>query len=205
MIDERELREIVTTNLINYRKANNYTQAVLAEKINYSDKAISKWERGESLPDLYTLALLADLYGITVSDLITKNEKLAKPKRKYSSKSHSIISCLAFLLVWLIATIAYIVPQIITDKPFLWLSFIYAIPVSTIVMLVFSMMWGNSKTSFVWVTLMILSIILSVSLSIFLFTGHVKIWLLFIVFVPLELLTIFWFWLRKQRGKIKTA
>ena len=58
MIDEKELREIVTTNLINYRKANNYTQAVLAEKINYSDKAISKWERGESLPIALLKALL---------------------------------------------------------------------------------------------------------------------------------------------------
>ena len=82
MIDEKELREIVTTNLINYRKANNYTQAVLAEKINYSDKAISKWERGESLPDLYTLALLADLYGITIGDLTTKHEKPIKATKK---------------------------------------------------------------------------------------------------------------------------
>ena len=62
---EIELKETITANLIKYRKTNSYTQAALAEKINYSDKAVSKWERGESIPDLYTLTLLAELYGIT--------------------------------------------------------------------------------------------------------------------------------------------
>lgn len=201
MIDERELREIVTTNLINYRKANNYTQAVLAEKINYSDKAISKWERGESLPDLYTLALLADLYQITINDLTTKHEKPIKATKKNTSKVHTIITWLAFLLVWLVATISYLFPFIFTESQYLWLAFIYAIPVSLIVLLVFSMLWGNSKKSFVWVSLLTLSIILSVSLTVFLLAGITKIWFLFILYVPLELLTIFWFWLRRQRKK----
>ena len=201
MIDEKELREIVTTNLINYRKANNYTQAVLAEKINYSDKAISKWERGESLPDLYTLALLADLYGITIGDLTTKHEKPIKATKKNSNKIHTIITWLAFLLVWLVATISYLFPVIFTESNHLWLTFVYALPVSCIVLLVFSMLWGNSQRSFIWVTLLILSIILSICLSVSLLASITKIWLLFILFIPLELLNIFWFWLRRQRKK----
>lgn len=201
MIDEKELREIVTTNLINYRKANNYTQAVLAEKINYSDKAISKWERGESLPDLYTLAIIADLYGITISDLTTKHEKPIKATKKNSNKIHTIITWLAFLLVWLVATISYLFPLIFTESNYLWLTFIFALPVSFIVLLVFSMLWGNSKKSFVWVTFLILSVILSICLSVSLLVGITKIWFLFILFIPLELLTIFWFWLRRQRKK----
>lgn len=201
MIDEKELREIVTTNLINYRKANNYTQAVLAEKINYSDKAISKWERGESLPDLYTLALLADLYGITIGDLTTKHEQPIKTTKKNSNKIHTIITWLAFLLVWLVATISYLFPLIFTESHYLWLSFVYALPISFIVLLVFSMLWGSSKKSFVWVTLLILSIILSICLSVSLLASITKIWLLFILFIPLELLNIFWFWLRRQRKK----
>ena len=201
MIDEKELREIVTTNLINYRKANNYTQAVLAEKINYSDKAISKWERGESLPDLYTLALLADLYGITIGDLTTKHENPIKATKKNSNKIHTIITWLAFLLVWLVATISYLFPVIFTESNHLWLTFVYALPVSCIVLLVFSMLWGNSQRSFIWVTLLILSIILSICLSVSLLASITKIWLLFILFIPLELLNIFWFWLRRQRKK----
>ena len=56
MLNENELKKIVTENLIYYRKINKLTQLQLAEKLNYSDKAISKWERGESLPDLYILS-----------------------------------------------------------------------------------------------------------------------------------------------------
>ena len=55
MINEEQFKALVAKNLANYRKINNLTQLDLAEKLSYSDKAISKWERGESLPDLYTL------------------------------------------------------------------------------------------------------------------------------------------------------
>ena len=129
---EEKLKETITANLINYRKANNYTQAALAEKINYSDKAISKWERGESIPDLYTLTLLAELYGITINDLISKEEK-AKPKPKKTKKSNAIITTLSVILVWLVACVAYIIPLLFKDIPNLWLTFIVALPVSFIV------------------------------------------------------------------------
>ena len=48
------------------RKKNNWTQAKLADKLNYSDKAISKWERAEAVPDIETLHALAELFGVTV-------------------------------------------------------------------------------------------------------------------------------------------
>lgn len=195
-MEEKDLKEIVTTNLINYRKANNYTQANLAEKLNYSDKAISKWERGESLPDLYTLMLLADLYGITLNDLVTNNENVKiKPKKK--NNNHLKITLLSCLLVWLVATIAYVIPLIFTNIPHLWLTFILAIPVSFILLLVFSALWGNNKTNFICVTGLILTIILSICMPLYVCLSLTKIWFLFILFVPLELLNIFWFLLRK--------
>ena len=69
MINEELFKQIVAKNLTNYRKINNLTQQDLADKLCYSDKAISKWERGESLPDLYTLGKIAELYNITINDL----------------------------------------------------------------------------------------------------------------------------------------
>ena len=112
----KDFKEILVENLINLRKSNKLTQLELSEKIGYSDKAISKWERGESLPDLYTLALLADLYGITIGDLTTKHEKPIKATKKNSNKIHTIITWLAFLLVWLVATISYLFPLIFTES-----------------------------------------------------------------------------------------
>ena len=48
----KELREIIGENLTELRKQKGYTQISLAEKLNYSDKAISKWENGSSLPPI---------------------------------------------------------------------------------------------------------------------------------------------------------
>ena len=193
---EEKLKETITTNLINYRKANNYTQAALAEKINYSDKAISKWERGESIPDLYILTLLAKLYGITINDLISSKEKI-KPKKKTTKKSSAIITTLSVILVWLVACVAYVVPLLFKDIPNLWLIFIVALPVSFIVLLVFSTLWGNKKTTFACITGLVLTIILSIALPLSVCFSLHKAWLLFILFLPLELLNIFWFILRK--------
>lgn len=193
---EIELKEIITTNLIKYRKVNNYTQAALAEKINYSDKAISKWERGESIPDLYTLILLANLYGITLNDLTTKEVKV-KPKAKRSAKKNVIITILSVIIVWLVACLTYIIPLLFKDIPNLWIIFVVALPVSFIVLLVFSALWGNKKTNFTCITGLILTIILSVALPLSVCLSIHKAWLLFILFAPLELMNIFWFILRK--------
>lgn len=195
-MNELELKEIITNNLIHYRKLNNLTQASLAEKINYSDKAVSKWERGESIPDVYTLSLLAELYGITINDLISKEVKV-KPKPKKNTKRNVIITILSVIIVWLVACICYIIPLIFKNIPNLWMAFIIALPVSFIVLLVFSALWGNKKTNFACITGLILTIILSIALPLSVCFSMHKAWLLFILFIPLELMNIFWFILRK--------
>ena len=53
------LNYIVSKNLSDLRKRNGLTQAELAEKLNYSDKAVSKWEKGESLPGVEVLYKLS--------------------------------------------------------------------------------------------------------------------------------------------------
>ena len=70
LMDESVLRKTIGKNIALYRKANKDTQASLGEKLSYTDKAVSKWERGESIPDVYVLSCIAELYGITVSDEI---------------------------------------------------------------------------------------------------------------------------------------
>ena len=193
---ELELKETITNNLIHYRKLNNLTQATLAEKINYSDKAISKWERGESIPDIYTLTMLAELYGITINDLTT-NKKQLKPKMKNHKQNHLIITILSVILVWLAASVTYLLPSVFKNIPNLWISFIVALPVSFIVLLVFSTLWGTKKTTFLSITGLILTIILAIALIFSICLSLHKAWLLFILFVPLELLNTFWFILRK--------
>ena len=94
----------IAKNLIYYRKAANLTQAELAQKINYSDKSVSKWESGNGVPDIYILLKLAELYGITVNDLVSERSSAAPPKRM-SKWRHILIMLLSSGIVWLVATV----------------------------------------------------------------------------------------------------
>ena len=75
-MDNEKLKYQIGTNIALYRKRAGLTQAGLAEKLNYSDKAVSKWERGESVPDVLTLFMLAEQFEITINDLLTDPEAL---------------------------------------------------------------------------------------------------------------------------------
>ena len=75
-MDDATLGNQIGSNIAAYRKQAGLTQAGLAEKLNYSDKAVSKWERGESVPDVMTLVQLAELFRIPVGELLADPDAL---------------------------------------------------------------------------------------------------------------------------------
>ena len=101
--DEQTLRRTVAKNIAAYRKSHKDTQLDLARKLNYSDKSVSKWERGEGLPDVYILAQIAQLYGVTVSNLIGEEE----PPKKANPHFHIYVLLLSVALVFVIAAILF--------------------------------------------------------------------------------------------------
>ena len=76
-----EINGRIAKKLIYYRKAAGFTQAELAEKINYSDKSVSKWEQGNGVPDIYILMQLANIYGVTVDDIVGDGAPTPPKKR----------------------------------------------------------------------------------------------------------------------------
>lgn len=198
MRNENEFKELVAENLAYYRKVNNLTQLQLAEKLNYSDKSISKWERGESLPDIYILYTITELFGITLNDLTKKKKTKIK---KIRIKSRTLITLLSFGLCWLIATIVYVLLGIFFPTlTKTWLAFIYAIPASMIVLIVFSKLWTSNIVLFLSTSILFWTIPLSIYLSF----NYDKLWLLFITGIPLQILTILWFTLRTDLNKQKS-
>lgn len=198
MIDERELKTTIASNIIGYRKALNLTQAELAEKLNYSDKAISKWERAEAMPDIYILKQLAELFGISLDELTQK------PKGKVKSNTMSgfvhkkiIIPLLSALLVWVIATILFSLSVFKGVLEFPHIIFIYALPLTFIVLFVFTMIWSKPLVRF-W---MVSGIIWTIALSLF-FTFNVdNRYLFFIVAAPCQLIAILWLIMRSPKRK----
>lgn len=136
--NEEKLRSFIAENIAYYRKQNGDTQADLAEKLNYSDKSVSKWERGDGTPDVFILAKIASLYDITVQDLL-REKKVPKSRSR-----HILIHLLSVGLVWLVMTVLFCISKIFHVLPeHAWMLFIYGIPITGIVSVVFSGLWWN--------------------------------------------------------------
>jgi len=78
---------MININLKRLRNLNQYTQEMLAEELGVSRQVIAKWERGESTPELHFCVRLAELYNVTLDNLVNYNEKetglAVPPKGKY--------------------------------------------------------------------------------------------------------------------------
>ena len=206
MENEKTQQELLAENLAYYRKASGLTQLELAEKFNYSDKSISKWERAEGMPDVLVLKSLADLYGIKVDDFF-REEKRRLPMSKTSK--HWFIFGLSEALLWLVFGIAFVVLSLAMPKAFhWWLIFVYAACGSTILALVWSCIYHKRFYQLLATSGIIWTAIASVFLTILLTTTIKNLWLLFLIGVPLQALAVLWYFLKttsKKNKKITSA
>ena len=192
-MEDEVIKSNISTNLIKYRKLSGLTQYDLALKLNYSDKAVSKWERGEALPDILILHKIATLFGITVNDLLASPEESKKPVATQKKKINTlVITLLAIGLVWLVSTSIFVffnMFNLFKDK--IWLAYIYAIPISMIVAIVFTKIFKQRIVMYLSISALIWTVLLSIHLTI-------DAWILFIIGIPLQVLTILWFFRKKK-------
>lgn len=191
-----ELKYIIARNIKKLRSACGMTQLQLAESLNYSDKAISKWESGASLPDIVVLKEIADLFGVTVDSLLTEGgtpEKIT-PQR---SRTHLIITLLSVMLVWLIATTVFVFLGIAGYAAYAWLAFIWALPVSSIVVLIFNSIWGKRRMNYLIISVLMWTFLTAVYLS----ALRYNMWLLFVLGIPGETIIYLWSAINKKRKK----
>ena len=199
MNEQGDIKDIIAENLLCFRTKANLTQAQLAELLNYSDKAVSKWERGESVPDIRVLMQIAGIYNITLDDLVSRpKEKEVKPVL-HKRKKQILITLLSFALVWFIATGIFVILCYIPDLEYEYLSFVAAAVVSSIVLTVFSAVWGNRITNAITCSLIVWSLAATIFTFMYLFTEIGNLWLLFIAACPFEVLIILWFVFRKVK------
>ena len=138
-LDELTLRKTVGKNISLYRKANKDTQASLGQKLNYSDKAVSKWERGESLPDVYVLTRIASLYKVTVGNLIGES----KPDLQVSPYLRLFVFLLSGALIFLIATVLIVAFELFNVPFNTWLFLLYAAVLTAVTAVVYTSIWWN--------------------------------------------------------------
>lgn len=181
------IKEIIAKNLVELRKKHKMTQSALAEKLNYSDKAISRWERAETLPDIEVLCRVCDLYGVSFEYLLQKEQPTdsKNPYVKSQDKLSKIsISLIAICTVWIIATVGFAYFQLYGYNR--WTLFVWAIPLSCIVGLVCNHMWGNRVLRQVLLSICTWSVILCLYLECLAY----NLWMLFIIGAPIQMIII---------------
>lgn len=193
-----EVKLAIASNIIKLRIAAGMTQAELGEKLNYSDKTISKWERAESVPDVLVLKQMADLYGVTVDDLLDASSKWENPKKQErkstgSKASSSAVTMIAITGIWTIALLLFVVFWMAGS--ILWTIFIYTIPVSLVTHLVLNSIWNRGENNFYIVSALVFSVI-SVLYIAFL---EYRPWQLFLVAIPAEVIVFLSFRIKNRK------
>lgn len=200
IMDGEKLKYQIGANIVSHRKRCGMTQAGLAEKLNYSDKAVSKWERGESMPDVLTLVLLAEQFGISVNDLIADPNELPEDpgivtkvveKRLKKKANKSIILKLCSLLVWFVALFLYVVLSSF-DVSNSWVFFVIAIPANAIVLLSLRSAWHDFRWNRALISIIVWGSLLTIYALLWVFL-KVNIWKIFLLGIPGQIAVLLWF------------
>ena len=196
-----DIKTTVAKNISELRQKKGLTQLELAEKLNYSDKAVSKWERAESIPDVSVLLSIADLFGVSLDYLVREDHGESLPPEllppKQTEYRRGVITALSVLLVWLVTVAVFVTLSVFCKgHAGLWLAFIYAVPVSAVVWLVLNSVWFNPMLNFLIVSVLMWSTILAIYLTL-LTAGH-NIWMLYLLGIPGQLIILFWSAVRKR-------
>lgn len=186
---------IIANNIKALRKENKLTQAELAEKLNYSNKAISRWESGEIIPDVATLNKISEIFDINISCLFEENlsnKKITKSHRLQIGNKLAI-SLLSVSVIWLVATIIFVYSQV-SNINGLWQTFAWAVPASCIVGIIFNSIWGRRIVNFFLITLFIWSLITCVYITVL----QYNIWPIFFVGIPAQIGLVLAFNIRRH-------
>ena len=203
-MDLENLKYRIGANIAAQRKNAGLTQAGLAEKLNYSDKAVSKWERGESMPDVLTLIQLAELFGSNVNDLLEDPNalpgnpgKLEKAMTQVSEKAlkrkpnKNVILGLSTTLVWFVALLIFVVISSF-DLPNSWIAFFYAVPINAIVLLSLRSAWRDFRWNRALISVIVWGFLVSIYATLLVFLRF-NMWKMFLLGIPGEIAIMLWF------------
>ena len=197
-----DIKDNLAKNLVKYRKAVNLTQIEFAEKFNYTDKAVSKWERGESVPDLVVLKQIADFYQVTIDDLVKEPTDKKPHFMKNLFKRRLLLELALAVVVCIVAVLIHsILLMIAPDMKGAWLSFIYGFTVMFILFVVFSSIWKQRIFMIVSCSVLTWSVLLSVFLTLLTLipSAPPTIWMVFLIGIPVQAFLILLFSYTKLR------
>lgn len=201
------INENIAANIIRLRKQFSLTQQELANKLHYTDKAISKWERGESVPDVEVLNSVANIFGVSIEFLISEHSEkefasLTK-EQKIFDKSWFFIFLLS-LTIMLVAIIAYLGAMYAANgnRYTFWVIFPWIVPICCIVLYFFCLFKRLRKRAVLFGTIALWSTLICIYLSLYI-SGYSHLWHIFLIAVPIQLAIILMYLFSYKRPKSK--
>ena len=194
-----ELRKIIGNNLAELRKRKGLTQLELAEKFNYTDRAVSKWENGDTLPEIEVLYQLCEFYGVTLDYLTHEdNARFVKDESAELSQTNKIsITALTISFVWVLAAVVFVI-SLLRNTPALWQAFVWAVPVSAIFVAIFNRRYFHRRLiAFLAFSVFVWTLITATYLSLL----SMNLWPVFIIGIPIQASLFFWLNIKKKPKK----
>ena len=177
-----ELKLVTASNIIKLRTDAGMTQAELGARLCYSDKSVSKWERGEAVPDAYVLTQLAEIFSVTVDFLLSSHDDWEAPKKKHRKEltgySANIIVALVILSIWTTVLSVFVVLWLYDI--IWWRIFIIAIPVSFAALIVLVCVFKLTDN----LQHVIAAFVLSIFLLLYFMLPNPNPWQLFLIAAP---------------------
>lgn len=192
-MDER--KATIASNLIRLRLAAGMTQAEVGEKLNYSDKTISKWERGEVTTDVFVLMEIAALFNVSVDYLLTPHaeiEPIVYNKPKTPAYNTHAITAIAVLGVWTLALVLFI--ALWWAGFVVWQIFAFALPISLITLLVMQSVFHKGRGN----RFIVAALAVSVLTALYLMFLSNNPWQLFLLLVPVCAIVYLAFRIKKK-------
>ena len=197
-----ELKLISASNLIRLRTAAGMTQAELGALLNYSDKSVSKWERGEAIPDAYVLTRLAEIFGVSVDYLLSSHDAWVAPDAEAEKPQYSfgVITAVAILAVWTTALTGFVVLWLVGI--IWWPGFALAMTVSLLAWMILLIVFKRTQP----LRYVIAAFVASVFVLVYVLTLPLgNNWQLFLILIPAEALVFLGFHIRKRPRKANST
>lgn len=198
-----DFKKVIGNNIAKLRKNYGLTQLDFAEKLNYSDKSVSKWERGEALPDILVLKQISKYFNISLDALTSEHKSersLLNKSKKYKNRNRLLIALVSAVGVWVISTIIFAVLNWLPiEIPNKWLTFIWGFDVSLFVLMIFSCVWGKR----IWTEILVSLVVWFFAICLYFSIDIPSKWLLFIICIPVQISIILAFFIAKRKRNLK--
>ena len=187
-----DIKFIVAKNIALLRQSHGMTQLDLAQRLNYSDKAVSKWERAESLPDVSVLVQISDLFGVTLDQLVREEAPRPEAPRSAYRYDRSMITGVSLLLVWFVALLAFVLlTMLVPVARMSWLTFVWAVPATMVLWLVLNSIWFRRRRNYLIISLLMWSMLAAIHLTLLPYLG-IRLWLIYLLGIPGQAAIVLW-------------